>query len=738
MQYIGKPLSRIDAENKVKGNALYPGDYNLKNQAYLKVLFSKHPHAIVTSIETSTALSFPGVIAVLTAKDVPTNEYGMIIYDQPVLCGPGSTIQYANRSRCVGDQIAIVIAETEKIAEKARDLIHVDYEPLSSFFDPEDGMKEGAPLIHPETDTNVFCHYKIRKGDVQKAFNRADIIVEGTYRTPVQEHVYLQPEAGVSYVDEEGRVTVITAGQSTHGDQDQIAHTLNLPVDKVRVIYPAIGGAFGGREDVSVQIILALASWHLSEKGINRPVKIMWSREESIIGHHKRHPFTVKTKWGAKKDGKIIAAEVSLIADGGAYIYSSTKVIQNATLTCTGPYEIPNVKVDSYGVYTNNIPNGAFRGFGGPQGAFIAETQINKLAEALSMDPVKIRKINLIKEGRLLPVGSPLPKGVSIGKVVDECAKVSNWYNSRNEKRGIHNYTTNLNIKKGKGFACAFKNVGYSFGHPDHCSVKIELHGESEIEQAILYHAGAEVGQGVHTVISQMAAEALGLPIEKIQLVTSDTASCEYAGSVSASRMTFMAGNAINGAASLAMEKWRNEERPVIVTYEYRAPKTTPLDPQTGASNPNFAYGYVAQVVEVEVDVETGTIHIPVVYCADDVGCAINPTLAEGQVEGAIVQAAGYGIMENYIQRNGEVITKNYSTYLIPTAIDVPEEIQSVLLEYPDPIGPFGARGLGEMPFLPFVPALIAAVHNATGVWFNEFPLTPERVLFGLNKSTSE
>ncbi len=552
----------------------------------------------------------------------------------------------------------------------------------------------------------------------------------------------MQPEAGLAYIDEAGRVTVMVAGQWTHEDQEQIAHALGLPPDQVRVIYPAIGGAFGGREDMSVQIVLALAAWHMQQRGILRPVKIIWSREESIIGHHKRHPYILRARWGATRDGKLVAADVDVIADGGAYMYTSTKVLGNATLMCTGPYEIPNVRVDGYAVYTNNIPNGAFRGFGGPQGAFEAETQMNRLAEALDMDPVELRLKNVLREGALLSVGTPLPKGVSMAQVVEKCALESGWAATaqgyRRAAGSLHlagePSAAAPHLRRGVGFACAFKNVGFSFGAPENCWARIELRGADEIETAIVYHAAAEVGQGTHTVIAQMAAEALGLPLDKIQLVMSDTARTPNSGSVSASRMTFMAGNAVRGAAEQALARWLAEERPAIAAYQYRPPATTPYDPQTGKCEPNFAYGYVAEAAEIEVDLETGEARLVDMVCADDVGKAVNPQLVQGQVEGAVVQAMGYALMENFIQKDGYVLTRQLSTYLIPTVLDVPERVHSLILEYADPIGPFGARGMGEMPYLPAAPAIIAAMHAATGVWFHEFPLTPERVLRGLGR----
>lgn len=743
MMTIGQSAVRVDAEGKVTGATHYPGDINRPNQTYMKILFAHRPHAIIRRIDTSRAEALEGVIAVFTARDVPVNEYGLIMNDQPVLCGPGSSKPYADRVRFIGDQVALVVAESEAIAARARDLITVDYEDLPVVTDPIEAMKPGSFLIHPDRESNVCCHYRIRKGEVDKAFEQADVIVEGDYRTPAQEHAYLQPEAGIAYIDEEGRVTVEVAGQWTHEDQKQIAHALDLPLEQVRVIYPAIGGAFGGREDMSIQIVLALAAWRLAQRGVNRPVKIVWSREESIIGHHKRHRYRIRTRWGATSEGKVIAAQAEVIADGGAYAYTSTKVLGNATLMCTGPYEIPNVAVDSYAVYTNNIPGGAFRGFGGPQGAFAAEMQMNRLAEKLGMDPVEIRLRNVLREGALMSVGTPLPKGVSIANVIEACARKAGWRPGpagwsrkpdRDDSLTKRDDTEADHLKRGLGFACAFKNVGFSFGFPEQCWATIELHGGAEIERVVLHHAGADVGQGAHTVMAQMAAEAVGVPIEKVHLIVSDTAYTDNSGSSSASRMSFMAGNAIKGAAEEALKKWHAEERPSIATYQYRPPATTPYDPETGHSMPNFSYGYVAQAAWVEVDTETGLVRLLKVISADDVGKAINPQQIEGQIEGAVVQAAGYAILENFVQQGGYVQTQHLSTYLIPTVLDIPDRVESVILEYPDPIGPWGVRGMAEMPYLPLAPAVMAGVHAATGVWFEEFPLTPERVLRGLGK----
>jgi len=722
---IGQTVRRLDAIGKVTGETSYPGDLVMDGMAHMKMLFSARAHARVLSIDTRAAESHPGVLGVFTAKDVPVNEYGLIMPDQPVLCGPGSAKSGGDIVRTTMDNIAIVVAETEEAAAAARDLIRVDYQDLPAVFDPYEAMKDGAPRLHDNTPNNIIAHYRIRKGDSDAGWQSSDVIIEETFTTSWQEHAYLQPEAGLAYIDEQGRVTVQVAGQWTHEDQEQIYHALNLPPEQVRVVYPAIGGAFGGREDMSVQIVLALAVIKL-----RRPVKIVWSREESIRYHHKRHPITLKAKWGATKDGKLTAAEVEIVGDAGAYAYTSTKVMGNSTLMCTGPYVIPNARVDTYAVYTNNLPTGAFRGFGGPQGALAAEGMMNRLAEALNIDPVEFRLKNVLREGDLLTVGTPLPKGVSIDKVVEACAETAGWKHTRQTwHQPQHPENAPSYKRRGTGFAAAFKNVGFSFGAPEKCGAIVELHGAAEIEKVVLRHAGADVGQGAHTVMAQMVAEAVGVPMEKVELQMSDTATSEGSGSASASRLTFMSGNSIRGAAGEAIRVWENEERPAIGTYTYRPPKTTMYDATTGKSEPNFAYGYVAEAVEIEVDLETGEIRILNVVCANDVGHAINPQQVEGQIEGAVVQAQGYTVMENFQMREGHVLTPYLSNYLIPTVLDVPDRVQSVILEYPDPVGPWGARGMAEMPFLPFAPALAAAVHDATGVWINDLPLTPERVM---------
>jgi len=734
MNSIGQSHQRIDALDKVTGKAEYSGDISAPDQLHLKILFAGRPHAIVKSIETQQAAALDGVLLVLTAADVPVNEYGLQINDQPVLCGPGSKIPYADRVRFIGDQVAAVVAETEEIASAACGLIQVEYEDLLTVLDPHQAAEEGALLLHPES--NIYESYRIRKGDVIKAFQEADLIIESEYHTPVQEHAYLQPEAGFAYYDEQDRITVAAGGQWAHEEQEEIAHSLGVELDQVRVIHPAIGGAFGGREDLSVQIVLGLSVLRLRERGINRPVKIVWSREESIIGHHKRHAYHIKTRWGATREGILTAAEVEITADGGAYMYTSNKVLMNATINCTGPYEIPNVKVDSRAVATNKVPGGAFRGFGGPQGAFAAESQMNKLAEALDMDPVEIRLKNALKKESLSSLQSPLPGLVNVSDVLERCAEESYWKKDgsdwvMDQKDPIADGKIN---KRGIGFACGLKNIGFSGGYQENSWATVEIHGATEIEEVIVRHAAAEVGQGTHTVIIQMAADAVGVSADKVRLISADTGETNDSGSVSASRMTFMAGNSVRGAGTKALEMWKDEERPAVVTYQYLAPKTTKFDPDTGESTPNFAYGYVAQAVEVIVDTETGQITVENIISTHDVGKAINPDQVVGQIEGGVIQALGYVLTENFIQEDGYVKTDKLSTYLIPTVQDVPKTLKSVVMENADPNGPWGALGMAEMPYIPLAPAVTAAVHDAIGIWFDDFPLTPERVLRGMGK----
>lgn len=742
---VGASIRRTDAVEKVTGAALYPADLHREGALFGKVVFTDKPHARLTHLDVTAALATPGVVDVLTSADVPVNEYGLTMFDQPVLIGlehTGRSPIPCDVSRWEADHLAVVVAETEVAATAGAVAIVAEWEDLPILSDI-DSARDG-PLLHPENglDTNQYLHLRLRKGDLETGWREAAVIVEGEYELPFQEHAFLQPEAGLGYIDEEGRITIAIAGQWTHEDQGQIAHALDIPPEQVRVIYPAIGGAFGGREDMSLQIVLALAVRKLHDRGIDRPVRAQWSREESIVGHHKRHRARIHARWGATREGKLVVIESDACLDVGGYNYTSNKVLGNLHLSLAGPYEIPNARIDSYGIYTNAVPGGAFRGFGAPQAAFVAENQMNKLAVALGMDPVELRLLNVLRDGSIAITGTELPSVVSLPEVIDACAKAADWRGAASPAPDLVTFAsmrpTPDALRRGRGFACAYKNVGFSFGYPERCEATVELHGDDDVERVVLFHGGADCGQGAHTVLAQMAAEAAEVDLAQVDAIFSDTDTSGDSGSASASRLTWMAGNSILGAVDEAKKQWLDGERPAIGTFRYVPPPTEALDPETSQGFPSFAYGYTAEVVEVCVDIETGHIQIDRVVCADDVGRAINPDLVVGQIEGAVVQAQGYAVTENLVVEEGRTVTTRLSNYLIPGIGEIPLRVDSVVLEVPDPNGPWGARGLGEMPLLPLAPALAAAIHDATGVWFNQLPLTPDRVLAGLRAQRAD
>ncbi len=714
MSMIGASPARPDAPAKVSGAALYPGDLIRPDMWRLKVVFANRPHARILSIDPGPAMAVPGVTAVLTAADVPYNAFGLIEADQPVLCD--------DVVRFVGDKVAVVVAETDAAATEGAALVRVAYEDLPALTDPGKALEPDAPLVHADRSSNLLERLVLRKGDAARALTEADLVLEGEFTTSWQEHAYLQPEAGIAFVDEQGRVVVETAGQWLHEDRRQIAAMLKLPEARVVIRYAAIGGAFGGREDLSVQHLLALAAWKLG-----RAVAIRWSREESMIAHHKRHPFRIHSRWGAMGDGRIVAAEVTLLADGGAYASTSAEVLKSATLFATGTYEIANISADGSVVYTNNVPSGAFRGFGAPQAQFAAEIMVTRLAHALRMDPVELRRRNIYREGSIEPTNQPLPAGVGALPVLERCieeAKERFDYGGPRVHPAPH-------LRRGIAIAGGIKNVGYSFGFPEQSTATVEVVGSRRVERVIVRVGAADVGQGAHLILRQIVAETLKVPLELVEIIAADSSESPNAGSASASRLTLMAGRAVKDAATAAMAAW---EGPQQATVQYKPPPTTAIDPVTHAGRPNYAYGYVSQAVEVEVNTLTGQVRVVRIISVHDVGQAINPQQVEGQIEGCLAQAVGYALTEQFQMREGQVLTPHFSTYLLPTSMDMPPEVFPVLLELADPNGPFGARGVAEMPLVPFAAAVAAAIHDAVGVWVCEQPMTPERVLRALRE----
>ena len=502
--------TRLDGPEKVTGAALFPADVVRPDFLHAQIVFTDQPHARLVDLDVEPARAVPGVVEILTAADIPVNEYGLVFRDQPVLIGPGNelTAVAENISRWEADQLCVVIAENIEAARAGAAAIKVEWEELPILGDIDTSL-QSTVMLHPENglDTNAYHHLRIRKGDIDAGWSEADVVIEGTYEVPYQEHAFLQPEAAISYIDEEGRVTVEIAGQWTVEDQEQIAHALDLPTEAVRVKYPAIGGAFGGREDMSMQIVLAAAARKLAARGIRRPIRCQWSREESIVGHHKRHRGRIKARLGARRDGKIVAVEADCYLDAGGYNYTSNKVLGNLHLCVGGPYEIPNARIDSYAVYTNAVPGGAFRGFGAPQGAMVAETQMNKLALALDMDPIELRLLNSLRDGSMGITQAEMPLGVSLPFVIDAAANAASEEFQVGELRPVATLPSEESaIRRGRGFACGYKNVGFSFGFPERCEAAVELFGDDEVERAILYHGAAEVGQGSHTALRQMAA----------------------------------------------------------------------------------------------------------------------------------------------------------------------------------------------------------------------------------------
>ena len=717
---IGEPLPRHDALAKVTGDARYPGDLLGIDTLHLKVIYAGLPHARIVRIDSSAALAAPGVVAVLTAADVPYNAFGLIDHDQPVLCG--------DRVRFAGDKVAVVVAETSDAAHTGARLVTVTYEDLAAVTDPRDALAPDAPLVHGKRGSNLLTRIPIRKGDVEAGFNDADVVLDGEFATTWQEHAFLQPEAGVAYVDEAGRVIIETAGQWLHEDRKQIAQMLGLPEEQVVVRYAAIGGAFGGREDLSVQHLLALAAWKLQ-----RRVGIVWSREESILAHHKRHPFRIRCRWGVTRDGRITAVQAELLADGGAYASTSAEVTKVATLFASGVYEIPNIAVEGKVVYTNNIPSGAFRGFGAPQAQFAAEIMVTRLAHAIGMDPIELRRRNIYREGSIEPTQQPLPPGVSALPVLERCVAEAQSRFGGLTLAGVPNATRPW-IRRGVGIAAGMKNLGYSFGFPEQSTATVELQGRGEVENAVVRVGAADVGQGSHLALRQIASEVLGLPLSRIDMITDDSSEAPNAGSASASRLTLMAGRAVHDAAAKALEQYRaSDDERVEATVQFRPAATTMLSEDDGSGIPNYCYGYAAQAVEVEVNTLTGQVRVTHVISVHDVGRAVNMQQVEGQIEGCLAQAVGYALLEELKTRDGIILTPHLSTYLLPTALDMPEEIVPVVLELADQQGPFGARGVAEMPLVPFLPAVASAIHDAIGVWLTEQPFTPERVLTSLS-----
>jgi CO/xanthine dehydrogenase Mo-binding subunit len=723
---VGDRLLRDDAVPKVKGEFDYSSDLSAHGMLWGDTLRSPHAHARIVSIDLSKALSLAGIHAVLTHIDVPGRKtYGLEFPDQPVLA--------MERVRYVGEPVAIVAADHPEQARRALAAIEVEYEPLDPVVDMERALEQ-EPL-HPDRPTmghgylddprpNVVRHLVIRHGEPETA---GEVVVEGEYEVGIQDQAFLGPESGLAVPDGEGGVDIHVATQWLHVDRDQVAPCLALSTGQVRIHLAGVGGAFGGREDLSMQIHGALLALHTG-----RPVKMSYDREESFTGHVHRHPARMWCEHRATREGRITCVRMRILLDGGAYASSSTAVASNAASFAIGPYRVDNALLEATAVYTNNPPCGAMRGFGAVQTCFAAEAQMDRLAAELGIDPVELRLLNALEPGDSLPTGQVISGSLPTRDVIRRAAALpvpAEEPLPRDPLRlpgGAGNTTHGEGVRRGVGFALGFKNICYSEGFDDLCTARVVLGADGS---AVVHSAAAEVGQGVTGVILQVARTELGT--DDVTLAPSATASVGSAGSASASRMTWMAAGAVRDACRAALEeRERRGGGEVDVERVYRHPRTTPLDPETGqitGERAHVALAVAAMRVVVEVDVELGLSRVVWVGTAQDVGRAVNPLAVEGQIEGGTAQGLGLALMEELVTRDGAILNASFTDYLIPTALDMPP-VDIDLVEDPEPDAPYGAKGVGEPPTVVSTAAILSALRDATKRPLTRVPVRPDDI----------
>jgi CO/xanthine dehydrogenase Mo-binding subunit len=724
---VGEIVPRVDGVPKVTGEFAYSSDLQAAGMLWGHTLRSPHAHARIVAIDVSGAVGLPGVHAVLTHEDVPgAKRYGLEFPDQPVLA--------SDRVRYFGEPVALVAAEHPEQARRAADQIRVVYEPLEPIVDAERAT-EHEPL-HPDRPTmgrdyrddprpNIVRSLVIRHGDPEA---EGEVSVSGVYELGIQDQAFLGPESGLAVPDGEGGIDIYVATQWLHVDRDQVAPCLNLEPAQVRIHLAGVGGAFGGREDLSMQIHGALLALHT-----NRPVKIVYSREESFVGHIHRHPARIWAEHRATRDGKLVNVRVRILLDGGAYASSSTAVTSNAASFACGPYRVDNALIESTCVYTNNPPCGAMRGFGAVQACFAHEAQMDKLADALDIDPVELRLLNALQSGDRLPTGQRITGSLPLAEVIRRAAALpvpDAEELPRDPLRlpgGSGNTTRGEGVKRGVGFAVGFKNIGYSEGFDDYTAARVRLHEDGSAE---VHCAAAEVGQGVANVILQVARTELGT--EDVTLAPHTTATVDSAGSASASRMTWMASGAVRDACRAALEeRARTDRGEVDVERIYRHPRTTPFDPETGqvtGERAHVAYACAAMRAVAEVDVELGLTRVVWIGTAQDVGKAVNPQAVTGQIEGGTAQGLGLALMEEIQTRDGLITNASFTDYLIPTTLDMPPVV-SELVEEAEPDAPYGVKGVGEPPTVVSTAAIVAALRDATGRELTRVPVRPDDIV---------
>ncbi len=806
---IGQPLQRPDAVDKVTGAALYTDDYTFDGMLFGATLRSEHPHARIRSIDADAARALEGVHAVLTHADVPGDpRHGLVENDWPVFAGGPFPARY------VGDPIALAVAETAEIAQQALALISVDYEVLEAVTDPRDALQADAAQLHPDRPNgNLLKHIKVRHGDVEAGFAAADVVVERTYRTPMTEHAFLEPEcalavpAGYSGVrpstsKEKGaaeydsdKLTVYVGSQIPYSDRRQVAKSLGLDDEEVRVIGTLMGGGFGGKEDIAGQIHAALAA-----QVTGRPVKILYSRQESLIFHPKRHSTIIRIKTGALRDGTLTAVEAELYGDSGAYASLGEKVMTRATTHATGPYVMPHAKIDCYAMYTNNAPSGAFRGFGVTQSAFAVESNLDILAAELGMNPAELRRKNVMRVGVETATGQELIESVGLLECLDKVEEEIKRSEAADPSWSPSDPWAPVRIGSKRyawGIAAGYKNTGLGGGAPDKAEAEVEVFPDGT---AAIRTSSAEMGQNLVGVLAACTAQELGLPFEKVHVTVMDTDLTPDGGPSTASRQTYVSGNAARLAARAMRQQMQNvlaekfdthpeviafheglayvderrlakmhgaelpvegangsaggilpgstrtisfadavnallaEDRLPKIRYEYWAPQTQPLG--TGGDM-HFAFSYAVHAALVSVDTDTGEVAVERVISAHDVGRAINPLSLLGQIEGGIVMGIGNALTENYIVEDGVPWTERLGQYKMP-GIKMTPKMDSHIVEHPTADGPYGAKGVGEISSIPISPAITNAICNAVGVRCLALPVDQDALLLAMRDGEKE
>ncbi len=755
---IGQRMPRHDARDKALGQTRYADDFELPGMLYAKVLRSEYAAARLLSIDTSVAERMPGVRAVLTAKDVPCNEmtskFGQT-HDTGSAFEGLFRVLADKKVRFMGEAVALVAAETLEQAERAIRAIRVEYDPLPGIFDPREALRPDAYRVG-EADTNLVCNYKIRRGDVGAAFRDADVIVEGSYHVPFGDHVYLEPESGVAWIDEDGVITIRVSTQVIEHFRD-VADILRIPHNKVRVIAPMLGGGFGGKEDMTVEVYLALLTYKT-----RRPVSLTYTREESLLAHSKRHPYYMTYRTGATNDGKLVAVEAELISDAGGYAYLSPWVLLYSTVCAVGPYKVPNVKVDAYAVLTNNTFTSAYRGFGAPQVCFAYELQMDQLAAKLGLSPLEVRLRNYLHTGDETGTGHVMGTAVCTDETARRAVAALGEPTQPRRPRELI----------GRGIASSMQSYGRLIYMHDSARSYVGF----ELDGTVVLRCGVQdIGGGQVSSLIQIAAEVLGVTMDDVTAYFGDTALTPLAGTTTATRQLYMSGNATLKAARAVRDalvdkaaeildvspdriELRDKTLRVMPAGEDDADVPEPLPLKTvlqacasagiplwnlaqfnapsrevedvqdvhGQILPDFTFG--THAAEVAVDADTGQVEVLKFIAAFDVGQAINCLSAEGQLEGGSICGLGYALLEDVKLTEGRTMTPALDTYLIPTSKDSPDVV-SIMVESGGGLGPFGAKGIGEPSSTSGAPALANAVADAIGVRITELPLSPERIL---------